>query len=167
MSHVVDYIFIDLQDLLKFRVIVSPMTDILTKKERSIRMGMVKSKNTSPEVAVRKLAWSLVYRYSLHRSDLPGRPDIVLTKHKSIVFVHGCFWHRHSSSKCKLARLPKSNLSFWGPKLEANRLRDRRNVRALKAAGWKILIAWECQMHNKERIRNTILKFLGVNNERD
>jgi len=128
-------------------------------------MGLVKSRNTSPEVVVRKMIWSLGYRYSLHRRDLPGKPDIVLPKHKAAIFVHGCFWHRHSAASCKLARLPKSRLSFWGPKLEANRLRDRRNSRALKEAGWKILVVWECQISNKERIKNKIWKFLGADNE--
>ena len=124
-------------------------------------MRLVKSRNTGAEVAVRKLIWSLGYRYSLRHNDLPGRPDIILPRHKAVVFVHGCFWHRHASKRCKLARLPKSNLEFWLPKLTENRRRDRRTMRKLKAMGWKILVVWECEIDKKEQLKNVICAFLG------
>src|SRR5438105_699388 len=105
------------------------MADTLTPIERSHRMALVHGKNTKPELAVRRLVHAMGLRYSLHRRDLPGTPDLVLTGFNAVIFVHGCFWHRHPSSRCRLARLPKSRVDFWGPKLESNRLRDERNSR--------------------------------------
>jgi len=140
------------------------VTDSLTKKQRSERMGLVKSANTSPEMAVRRIVHGLGYRYALHRRDLPGRPDIVLGRQKKVIFVHGCFWHRHAAKSCRLARLPKSRLEFWLPKLESNRLRDQRNYCHLKQAGWKIMVVWECQLSDKERIKNALRSFLGRKN---
>lgn len=136
------------------------MADILSKSERSARMKLVKSRNTSPEVVVRRLIHALGHRYSLHSKDLPGRPDIVFRRRRKVIFVHGCFWHRHKSVHCKLSRLPKSRLSFWLPKLESNRLRDQRNLRLLRSGGWKILVVWECQLRDTERIRNKLMRFL-------
>src|SRR5262245_44191753 len=101
--------------------------DTLSASERSKRMALVRSKNTKPEVVVRKLVHSLGHRFRLHGRKLPGRPDLVFARQKKVLFVHGCFWHRHSDTRCALARLPKSRLEFWLPKLESNRLRDRRN----------------------------------------
>ena len=136
------------------------MADTLSKSARSARMSLVKSKDTSPELVVRRLIHSMGFRYSLHGRDLPGRPDIILRRLKKAIFVHGCFWHRHRSTRCKLARLPKSRLAFWLPKLEANRLRDDRNSRRLKATGWKIMVVWECQLSNIEHIKNKLVLFL-------
>jgi len=136
------------------------MPDTLSQTARSERMRLIKATNSSAEIEVRRLIHSMGYRYSLHNAKLAGRPDIVLWRHRKIIFVHGCFWHRHGAKSCKLARLPKSRLDFWLPKLEANRLRDRRNIRKLRADGWKILVVWECQLSDKERIGNKLLKFL-------
>lgn len=136
------------------------MSDTLTPRERSQRMSLIAGQNTSPELQVRRIVHGLGFRYSLHRKDLPGKPDIVCRRLNAIIFVHGCFWHRHGASRCRLARLPKSRLDFWPPKLESNRLRDQRNMRALRAAGWKILVVWECQLRDKERIKNKIERFL-------
>lgn len=140
--------------------------DTLTPVERSQRMKLVRGKNTSPELLVRRLVHSMGFRYALHRQDLAGHPDIVCTRLKKIIFVHGCFWHRHAARRCPLARLPKTKLEFWLPKLESNRLRDQKNLRALLAEGWKILVVWECQLRHKERIRNKLSRFLEGDNAR-
>jgi DNA mismatch endonuclease (patch repair protein) len=102
------------------------------------------------------------YRYRLHARDLPGRPDLVFWKRRKVIFVHGCFWHRHPSSRCALARLPKSRLEFWLPKLEGNKERDERNKRALTNAGWKVLTIWECELNDTERLGAAIRRFLDA-----
>jgi DNA mismatch endonuclease (patch repair protein) len=101
------------------------------------------------------------YRYRLHSASLPGKPDLVFPGRRKVIFVHGCFWHRHPSSSCKLARMPKSRLEFWLPKLEGNRLRDERNQRELKKQGWKVLSIWECQIVNLASLSNRIRSFLS------
>lgn len=141
------------------------MTDTLTPRERSKRMGLVRGKNTGPELEVRRIVHRLGYRYALHARDLCGVPDIVFRKRRKLIFVHGCFWHRHRKITCALARLPKSRLDFWKPKLEANRTRDIRNRRALRSEGWQILVVWECELGHKERLENTLVTFLGDKNE--
>ncbi len=98
------------------------------------------------------------YRYRLHRKDLPGKPDIVFGPRKKIVFVHGCFWHGHGCSK---GRLPKSNESFWEPKIRANKARDRKNAARLRRMGWKILVVWQCQLKDALATRKRIVDFLG------
>ena len=124
-------------------------------------MSRVRGKNTGPEMVVRKLVHSLGYRYRLHRRDLPGNPDLVFARARKVIFVHGCFWHRHSAPDCKLARLPKSRLDFWQPKLEANRARDESNQESLERTGWKVLVVWECELKDKEQLRNILVHFLG------
>ncbi len=136
------------------------MADSLTSRERSERMRRVRSKNTKPEMAVRRLLHALGYRYRLHVADIPGRPDIVFRKRRKVIFVHGCFWHRHDDPACKLARLPKSRLDFWLPKLNANRERDRQTRNRLLKEGWKILVVWECELRDKEQLRNKLVRFL-------
>src|SRR5690242_6390833 len=108
------------------------MSDTLTKLERSERMARIRGRDTGPEWIVRKLVFSLGYRYRLHGKGLPGRPDLVFASRRAVIFVHGCFWHRHGSKSCRLARLPKSRLAFWLPKLEGNKARDGRNKRQLR-----------------------------------
>ena len=122
-------------------------------------MAAIKSKNTKPEIAVRKLLHSLGYRFRLHRKDLPGSPDIVLPKYKTVIFVHGCFWHRHEG--CKYATNPKTRESFWNKKFEDNKKRDICNQVNLLSMGWKYIIVWECQMQNKNI--NDVQKFLKTN----
>src|SRR5260370_42202043 len=107
-------------------------SDSLTPAERSIRMGRIRHKDTQPELIVRREVSALGFRYRLHAPDLPGKPDLVLRKNRQAIFVHGCFWHRHAARSCRLARLPKSRLNFWEPKLTANAARDRRNLRLLR-----------------------------------
>lgn len=135
--------------------------DTLTPAQRSERMSRVRSRDTKPEMAVRRIVHGLGYRFRLHRKDLPGKPDIVLPRHRAVIFVHGCFWHRHHDPDCALARMPKSRLEFWEPKLEANRLRDVRNKEALEALGWRVLTVWECEVMDPFRISGIVREFLG------
>ena len=138
------------------------MTDTLTKTERSRRMSLVRGKDTQPEIRVRAALHRLGYRFRLHARSLPGTPDVVFASRKKVIFVHGCFWHRHS--RCKLARLPKSRLAFWKDKLEGNRLRDEKNQRRLNRLGWRYLVVWECQLINSQRVVDRITKFLEDSN---
>mgnify|MGYP001300842414 CR=1 FL=1 len=117
--------------------------DIVSKEKRSIMMSGIKGKDTHPEIAVRKFLHANGFRFRLHRKDLPGKPDIVLPKLNTIIFVNGCFWHRHNCKKGK--HLPKSNVDFWKDKLEKNKIRDRKNATALRDSGWQVLTIWECQ----------------------
>jgi DNA mismatch endonuclease (patch repair protein) len=109
---------------------------------------------------IRRILHAMGYRYRLHRRDLPGRPDIVFPSRRKAIFVHGCFWHRHSDSACKLARLPKSRLDFWLPKLEANATRDVGNQRKLLDLGWTFLIIWECELNDRPAIETKLKAFV-------
>ena len=135
------------------------MADTLTRYERSKRMRLIRSRGTRPEAIVRKLLSSSGFRYRLHSKILPGHPDIVLAGRAKVIFVHGCFWHRHRN--CRLARLPKSKLDYWVPKLEANRKRDTRNRKALKRLGWNSLVVWECELTDPKRLSTRLSKCLG------
>lgn len=121
-------------------------------------MARVRSKDTAPELIVRKIVHALGYRFRLHRKDLPGRPDLVLPRHHAVIFVHGCFWHRHHD--CRRASLPKSRTEFWRSKLARNSERDAIAQRQLRAAGWRVLVVWECQTKNLDRLRGRLSKFL-------
>ncbi|MCL8307441.1 MULTISPECIES: very short patch repair endonuclease [Pseudomonas] len=136
--------------------------DTLTPSERSIRMARVKAKDTRPEMLVRRLLFSLGYRYRLHDRGLPGSPDIVFRGMKKAIFVHGCFWHRHEC--CPLARLPKSRLEFWGPKLDGNRERDARKLLQLQSQGWDALVIWECELKDLNLLEKKLNGFLGRGN---
>jgi DNA mismatch endonuclease, patch repair protein len=127
------------------------MMDQLTKEERSRNMAAIKSVDTKPEWIVRRLLFSLGYRYRLHDKKLPGKPDIVLPKYKTIIFIHGCFWHRHEG--CRRANLPKSNRNYWLPKIERNVQRDADNETKLKKLGWKVITIWECQIKDSEWLK--------------
>ena len=118
------------------------MTDTVTQEKRSEIMSHIRSKNTGPEMVVRKLLHSAGYRYRLHRKDLPGKPDLVLAKYHTAIFVHGCFWHRHDG--CANAVMPKSRPEFWSAKLSGNVRRDGLTRNALISAGWRVLVVWEC-----------------------
>lgn len=134
--------------------------DTLTPAERSARMALVRAKDTKPELVVRHLVHGMGYRYRLHRRDLPGTPDLVFPGRSKVIFIHGCFWHRHA--RCALARLPKSRGDFWLPKLTANAERDARNVRALRRLGWSVLTIWECQLGDAVKLANRIRRFLDA-----
>ena len=121
-------------------------------------MGRIGSKNTNPEIAVRRLLHSLGYRFRVHRKDLPGKPDIVLPSRRKAIFVHGCFWHGHG---CKIGRPPKSKPEFWLPKLDQNRARDEGNLKALQAAGWEIAVVWQCEIKDTAELRERLVNFLG------
>lgn len=134
--------------------------DTLTPAERSARMALVRAKDTKPELLVRGLVHGMGYRYRLHRRDLPGTPDLVFPGRSKVIFIHGCFWHRHA--RCALARLPKSRVDFWLPKLTANAKRDARNMRALRHRGWGVLTIWECQLSDVVKLANRIRRFLDA-----
>ena len=131
--------------------------DVFTPAKRSMIMARIRSKNTMPELAVRRAATELGYRYRLHAKHLPGKPDLVFPGRKGVVFVHGCFWHGH---RCERAKLPSSNTDFWREKIGKNKLRDRRTKRRLTAEGWKVLTVWQCQIKNKDRLAEKLTDFL-------
>lgn len=133
------------------------MADMFTPKRRSEIMSNIHSADTIPEVELRRLIHSLGYRFRLHRADLPGRPDIVLPSRKVAVMMHGCFWHGHT---CKDGRRPNSNTEYWNAKLDRNAKRDKRNAAALRRRGWRCLVVWECQLRNRERLEQRILRYL-------
>jgi DNA mismatch endonuclease (patch repair protein) len=123
-------------------------------------MARVKGKGSAAERKVRSLVHTMGYRFRLHGPKLPGKPDLVFASRRKVIFVHGCFWHRHPDPNCRLARLPKSRQDFWIPKLEGNRERDLRNDAALTALGWRVLTIWECQLRDEAFVRNEIRTFL-------
>jgi len=120
-------------------------------------MANIHSADTIPEAELRRLVHALGYRFRLHRSDLPGKPDVVLPRHSATIMMHGCFWHSHT---CNDGRRPGSNTEYWNKKLDRNVQRDKKNVAALRRLGWRCLVVWECQLRNKERLRNRITRFL-------
>lgn len=121
-------------------------------------MSRVRGKNTKPELIVRSLLHGMGYRFRLHRRDLPGNPDVVLPKHKKVVFVHGCFWHGHAS--CSRSKRPTTNQAFWNKKLDGNIKRDRRFRRELRQLGWEVLTIWECEIKNSEKLMRKLERFL-------
>ena len=123
------------------------MTDTLTPEERSKRMSRIRSRDTKPELALRSALHRLGFRFRVNVRDLPGKPDIVLPKYRTVIFVHGCFWHRHEG--CKIASTPKSNTAFWKEKFERNVARDRSAATKLAELGWKVIVAWECELKTK------------------
>lgn len=126
---------------------------------RSENMRRIRSKNTAPEMAVRSLAHRLGYRYRLHRKDIPGKPDLVFPGRRKVIFIHGCFWHQHPG--CREGRPPKSNTAYWLPKLERNMERDKAALAELTAAGWDVLVIWECETRNAESLARRLAGFLG------
>lgn len=121
-------------------------------------MSLIKGADTAPEMKLRSLVHGMGYRYRLHVKDLPGKPDLVFPVRRAVIFMHGCFWHRHKG--CKLARLPKSRLDFWKPKLEENKKRDLKKQRELRKMGWRVLVIWECELVDEEKVSNKVRKFL-------
>ena len=127
--------------------------------DRSENMRRIRSKNTVPEMTVRRLAHSLGYRYRLHRYDIPGKPDLVFLRRRKAIFIHGCFWHQHPGGR--EGRPPKSNVDYWLPKLERNIERDKVVLGQLISMGWDVLVIWECDTMNTKALRETLLDFLG------
>ena len=132
--------------------------DQTTTAERSENMRRIRSTGMKPEMVVRRVVHSLGYRYRLHRQDLPGRPDLVFASKRKIIFVHGCFWHQHKC--CKRSHRPRSNLAYWLPKLRRNVLRDRKHMSELASAGWTVLLIWECETREIQRLAQTVDQFL-------
>lgn len=133
--------------------------DTLNPQQRSERMARVKSRDTGPERIVADTLRSLRFRPQRHPADVPGKPDFVFRSRRAVVFVHGCFWHRHTCRNGQ--RLPKSRLDFWGPKLEANRLRDARTRRRLRALGWRVIVVWECQTRDRDKLAARLRRLLA------
>ena len=127
------------------------MTDVFSPEKRSVVMASIRGQNTKPEIRVRSILHRLGFRFRLHRSDLPGTPDIVLSRYKAVIMVHGCFWHQHKG--CAEGRLPRSRLDFWEPKLRKNVERDARNVHDLHELGWRAMIVWECELKDESQLQ--------------
>jgi len=139
------------------------MVDTLSTEERSRLMSRIRGKDTKPERVVRKLLHSMGYRFRLHRKDLPGTPDIVLPKHQKVIFVHGCFWHQHPN--CTRASIPKTRTDFWAAKLSKNATRDMEAIAELEGLGWFVMIVWECELRDLEKLTLALHNFLKNNNK--
>ena len=135
------------------------MTDKLTPERRSANMARIRSKNTSPEMIIRRLVYQMGFRYRLHVAHLPGKPDLVFSRLKKIIDVRGCFWHQHRG--CIDSHIPKSRREYWHPKLKKNKERDKRNEANLRAEGWNVLTLWECELKDVEPLTRRITTFLG------
>lgn len=135
------------------------MADTISLDKRSWNMSRIRSKDTEAEIKVRKYLFSRGFRYRKNVAQLPGRPDIVMKKYKSVIFVHGCFWHRHEG--CKRAATPKTRQEYWLPKFERNIENDRKHIEELEAAGWKVIVLWECEINNDfQEIMDKTISFL-------
>lgn len=142
------------------------MTDVLSKEQRKKCMSRVKSKDTKPEVLVRSFLFSHGFRFRLHRKDLPGKPDIVLPKYKTAIFINGCFWHGHSD--CRYAKRPLTNAEFWQDKINSNIIRDSENLSKLQRMGWRTYTIWQCELKAKHRettLRNLSRYIENANND--
>lgn len=135
------------------------MADTFSPAKRSEIMRAVRGRNTGPELLVRKLIWAMGFRYRLHASDLPGKPDIVFRKTKKAIFVNGCFWHQHSCHRG--SRVPKTSTERWAQKLQRNCQRDAQNQQQLRGMGWKVLTLWECELGDPEKTVKTVRRFLS------
>lgn len=133
--------------------------DSITAQRRSENMRRIRSRDTNPELVLRRRLHHLGYRFRVHRNDLPGKPDLTFAGRRKVIFVHGCFWHQHHA--CTDGRVPKSNLAYWGPKLRANVIRDRKHIRQLKRLGWDACVVWECELKNFDELLPSLKTFLG------
>lgn len=124
------------------------MADVHTVEVRSYNMSMIRGKNTKPEIIVRKFLHSKGFRFRLHKKELPGKPDIVLTKLKTVIFIHGCFWHGHNN--CKYFVTPKTRTEWWNKKISGNIENDKKNIAKLRVNGWNVIVIWECKLKNKD-----------------
>ena len=130
--------------------------DIISEEKRSWNMSRIRGKDTKPELVVRSILHKMGYRFRLHRKDLLGKPDIVLPKYKTVIFVHGCFWHRHKG--CKYAYTPKSRIKFWKNKFAETVKRDKQHLKQLKENGWEVFIVWECETKDMDKVKKIINK---------
>lgn len=133
--------------------------DTLSPRQRSRQMARVRSRDTGPEMVVRRLLHRAGFRYRLHAAELPGAPDVVFPARRKVIFVHGCFWHRHAG--CPRNRTPKSHRAFWVRKLTGNRRRDQRNLRRLRRLGWSVAVVWECETGATTALERRLRRFLG------
>jgi DNA mismatch endonuclease (patch repair protein) len=138
------------------------MADKLTSAQRSVNMAKIRARDTKPELAVRRLLHAAGYRYRLHGKGLPGKPDIVFSRRRKVIFVHGCFWHQHDKDACLDGRRPKSNTEYWHPKLARNMERDRQHVDKLMADGWEVTVVWECELRDQEALTEKLYQLLGA-----
>jgi DNA mismatch endonuclease (patch repair protein) len=129
---------------------------------RSENMRRIKSKGMRPELAVRRAVHRIGYRCRLHRHGLPGTPDLVFGAARKVIFVHGCFWHGHDDPSCRRSHVPRSNESYWWPKLWRNKERDKKDIELLETSGWRVLVIWECETRNQGRLEAALTGFLGV-----
>lgn len=133
------------------------MADVHSKEVRSYNMSQIRAKNTKPELQVRKYLFAKGFRYRLHSKELPGKPDIVLPKYKTVIFINGCFWHGHEG--CKYFVLPKTNTQWWTDKINTNKTNDAKSIKSLKKDGWKIIVIWECSLKNN-KLEKTLFSLL-------
>jgi DNA mismatch endonuclease (patch repair protein) len=134
--------------------------DKISSEHRSANMRAIRGKDTAPELIVRRTAYHMGYRYRLRVKTLPGKPDLVFSSRRKVIFVHGCFWHQHPAAKCADARPPRSNLAYWQPKLARNVERDAEHVITLKANGWRSLVIWDCETKHMRQLTARLRQFL-------
>ena len=137
------------------------MTDKLSKERRSANMRAIRSKDTKPEIIVRRALFARGYRYRLHAKDLPGKPDIVFRGRRKVIFVHGCFWHLHPDPHCVDSRIPKTRTEYWTQKLRRNVDRDHNHIETLEAAGWTVLVIWACETKTIEDLNQKLSDFMS------
>lgn len=140
------------------------MADTVTKEQRSLNMSLIRSKETKPEVFARSILHRLGFRFRKHVRQLPGKPDIILPKYKTAIFVHGCFWHQHKG--CKRATIPKSNIDYWIPKLKGNVERDKQHRKNLEELGWNVAVIWECETKKADELIEKIKTIFAVIGEK-
>ena len=135
------------------------MADVHTKAQRSFNMSRIRSKDTKPEMIVRSMVHGMGFRYTLHNKSLPGKPDLVLTRHRKIILVHGCYWHMH---RCRYGQVvPKTNTEFWQAKRQGNVDRDRKTLRKLRRADWQVKVVWECWTRDPDKLYDRLHQFLA------
>ena len=138
------------------------MVDIWNKEKRSYVMSRIRSKDTKPELIIRKILHNLGLRFRLHKKDMPGNPDLIFSRYNSVIFVHGCFWHQHKN--CIDGRLPATRTEWWKNKFNKTKLRDKKNIKGLKKLGWRVLVIWECEIERKpDKTVKKVLSFLNKN----
>jgi DNA mismatch endonuclease (patch repair protein) len=135
------------------------VTDIFSKSKRSQVMSRIRGRDTKPEIAVRSILHGLGYRFRIHAKSLPGKPDVVLTKHRVVIMVHGCFWHRHQ--RCRYAYTPKSRVEFWRKKFLGNALRDQKVEKQLRMLGWRVIKIWECEVRSPKKLTVRVNRLLS------